>query len=119
MFLVIGTLVAQPCMCLTGCRPEAEVIEEIADIILTRLGPKLLHIDKNLIEMDDRLEEIIPEMIDPSSNNVRMIGIYGLGGIEKTTIAKVVYNKISFHFMIVSFIANVREDTKSRGLLHL
>ena len=118
MFLVIGTLVAQPCMCLTGCRPEA-VIEETVDIILTRLRPKLLHIDKNLIEMDDRLEEIIPEMIDPSSNNVRMIGIYGLGRIGKTTIAKVVYSKISFHFMIVSFIANVKEDTKSRGLLHL
>ena len=119
MFLVIGTLVAHPCMCLTGCRLEAEVIEEIVNTILTRLRPKLLHVDKNLVGMDDRLEEIIPEMIDPSSNDVRMIGIYGLGGIGKTTIAKVVYNKISFHFMIASFIANVREDAKSRGLLHL
>ncbi|XP_034708580.1 disease resistance protein RUN1-like [Vitis riparia] len=68
--------------------------------------------------MDDRLNEVIPQMIDLSSNEVRMIGIYGHGGIGKTTIAKVVYNQIASHFMITSFIANISEEFKSRGLLH-
>ena len=106
-------------MCLTSGRDEAYIIEEITFHILKRFQNKLLHVDKNLIGMDDRLEEIIPAMIDPSLNDVRMVGIYGLGGIGKTTIAKVVYNRIASHFMTTSFIANVREDSESRGLLYL
>lgn len=81
--------VAHPFIRLTGGRHESEVIEDIVDTIFTRLTHKLLHVDENLVGMDDRLEEIIPEMIDTSLNDVRMIGIYGLGGIGKTTIAKV------------------------------
>ncbi|KAJ9675864.1 hypothetical protein PVL29_024697 [Vitis rotundifolia] len=68
---------------------EADIIEEITSVILMRLNRKLLPIDKNLVGMDCCLKEIIPKMIDPLSNDVRMIGIYGLGGIGKTTIAKV------------------------------
>ena len=65
------------------------------------------------------MEENFPQIIDPLSNDVRMVGIYGFGRIGKTTIAKVLYNRIATQFMIASFIANVREDSKSRGLLHL
>ena len=112
-------MLAHPCIWLTGGRPEAEVVEKIVDTIFVRLRKKLLHVDKYLIGMGDRLEEIIPEMTLSLSNDVRMVGIYGFGGIGKTTVAKVVYNKIASHFMISTFIANVREDSKSRGLLHL
>ncbi|XP_034675157.1 disease resistance protein RPV1-like [Vitis riparia] len=98
---------------------EANTIMKITRTILRRFTEKLLHVDKNLIGMDDRLEEIISQKIDLLSKDVRMIGIYGLGGICKTTIAKVIYNKIATHFMISRFIANVREDSKRPGLLHL
>ena len=119
MFFVVCTLLAHSCMCLTGGRSESEVVNDITRTILARFTRKHLHVDKNLVGMDDRLNEVIPQMIDLSSNEVRMIGIYGLGGIGKTTVAKVVYNRIAPLFMITSFIANVREDSKSRGLLHL
>ncbi|KAL6318225.1 hypothetical protein AAG906_035732 [Vitis piasezkii] len=79
-------------MCFTSGRSEANIIEEITSVILMRLNRKLLPIDKNFIGMDCCLEEIIPKMIDPLSNDVRMIGIYGLGRIGKTTIAKVLHD---------------------------
>ncbi|KAL6327534.1 hypothetical protein AAG906_021625 [Vitis piasezkii] len=107
---------------LSGNRSEADFIEDITRVILMKFSQKLLQVDKNLIGMDYRLEEmeeIFPQIIDPLSNDVRMVGIYGFGGIGKTTMAKVLYNRIGAQFMIASFIANVREDSKSRGLLYL
>lgn len=47
-------------------------------------------------------------------SDVKMIGIYGIGGIGKTTIAKAVYNTIYGQFRYASFLANVRENASHR-----
>ncbi|XP_075657002.1 TMV resistance protein N-like isoform X1 [Castanea sativa] len=43
-------------------------------------------------------------------DEVCMVGMYGLPGVGKTTIAKAVYNKIAKHFDGSSFVENVREN---------
>ncbi|KAG2664282.1 hypothetical protein I3760_16G074700 [Carya illinoinensis] len=49
-----------------------------------------------------------------------MIGIYGTGGIGKTTIAKAVFNSIGHQFEARCFLANVREiSSREDGLIHL
>ena len=53
------------------------------------------------------------------SNDVRMIGICGICGIGKTTIAGYVYNQISWGFECSSFLENVRDVHKSKGQLRL
>ena len=66
--------------------------------------------------MNFHLEEL-KSLIKIESNDVRMIGIYGLGGIGKTTIAKVVYNNISHQFESRIFLENVREKSKDHSSL--
>ncbi|KAM3746768.1 hypothetical protein ACB098_06G225800 [Castanea mollissima] len=53
------------------------------------------------------------------ANNVRMVGILGMGGTGKTTIAKAIYNQFYHHFEGRSFLGNVRETSKQHGLVHL
>ncbi|GAU29182.1 hypothetical protein TSUD_276010 [Trifolium subterraneum] len=43
------------------------------------------------------------------SKDVLLIGMWGMGGIGKTTIAKAIYNKIGRNFDGRSFLANIRE----------
>ena len=108
-----------PCMCLAGGRSEADAIEEITSAILGRLSQKVLYVEEGLIGMDSGFIEKIMQMIKPLSSDVHMVGIYGLGGIGKTTIAKVLFNHIASDFMVASFMADVRENSKRNGLLHL
>ena len=69
--------------------------------------------------MDSRLEKLI-SLLKIESNDVRMVGVYGLGGIGKTTIINALYNQISHQFESVSLLTNVRkESTKNSGLLKL
>ena len=47
--------------------------------------------------MDPRVEKIVLQL-HMESDDVRVIGISGIGGIGKTTIAKVLYNQLSCEF---------------------
>ncbi|XP_054777848.1 disease resistance protein RPV1-like isoform X2 [Prosopis cineraria] len=49
-----------------------------------------------------------------------MLGIYGTGGIGKTTLAKALYNSIFYQFDGASFLFDVREASKQyRGIIRL
>ncbi|KAJ9675652.1 hypothetical protein PVL29_024532 [Vitis rotundifolia] len=91
--------------------PESVVIKEIIDDINTKLNLKSLYVDEKIVGMNIRLEKLI-SLINIDSIDVCMVGICGLGGIGKTTIAKALYDKISNQFQGASFLANVRENSK-------
>ncbi|XP_021822550.1 TMV resistance protein N-like [Prunus avium] len=60
------------------------------------------------------------KLLDLGESDVRMVGVWGTGGISKTTIAKAVYNSIAHKFEGCSFLANVRErSTSHEGLAKL
>ncbi|KAL6316798.1 hypothetical protein AAG906_021098 [Vitis piasezkii] len=94
---------------------ESQATQRIVQDILSR-NLKLLHVGDKLIGMERRMKEMASR-ISIDSNDVRMIGIYGMDGIGKTTLAKVVYNEIAHLFDGASFLLNI--SSQKPNLLQL
>ncbi|GJW06809.1 Toll/interleukin-1 receptor domain-containing protein [Tanacetum coccineum] len=90
---------------------EAKFIQKIVEEISLELRFINSSIDGNLIGMDTRVNEVI-SFLEPGVGDVRMLGIWGMGGAGKTTLARAVFDQISFQFEGKSFVENVREESK-------
>ncbi|XP_034674453.1 disease resistance protein RPV1-like, partial [Vitis riparia] len=92
------------------------IVRGISKMLISR--PELLHIDDNLVGIDSRLEEM-SSLLCMESNDVRMIGIHGIAGIGKTTLAKGIYNQIAHQFEAASFLFDVARVEAHHGSLEL
>ena len=95
------------------------------ELVMRVVSEVLLELKKNYMETDTLVgiyhhEEEMTKLLHVGSNGVHIVGIYGMGGIGKTTIAKVIYNKFSVHFDCCCFLSDVRETSQQHnGLLSL
>ena len=105
-------------LCFPFGRYESEIIHRITQNISNMMKLKRLHVDENLVGMDSRLEEM-SALLCMGSNDVRMVGIYGLGGIGKTTLAKVIYNQIAHQFKDAIFLLDIAGTEQRHGLPEL
>ena len=84
-----------------------EIVEEISNFKLNRMP---LFVAQFPVGINSRVEAIILQL-EIGSDDVRILGMYGPGGVGKTTIAKAVYNKIFDHFEGSSFLENVKDKS--------
>jgi hypothetical protein len=92
-------------------RYEAKFIEEIIKDVLKKLEPKYLYVPEHLVGMD-RLARNIFYFLSTPTNDVRIVGIHGMPGIGKTTIAKVVFNQLRNGFEGSCFLSDINERSK-------
>ena len=69
----------------------------------------------NPVGVESRVNDIIQQLNIKKSNDVIILGMWGMGGSGKTTIAKAIYNKIGCDFEGRSFLANIREVWDQNG----
>lgn len=74
--------------------------------------------DTFLVGIEPRVNEVL-DYLDSNLDDSRIVGIWGMSGIGKTTIAKIVYDMICDQYEACSFIANVKEISQSLGLVAL
>ncbi|KAK3438892.1 hypothetical protein EUGRSUZ_C03444 [Eucalyptus grandis] len=77
-------------------RRESNVIHSIVKSIWAELIRDQLPVPENVVAMDSHVSHM-HTLLDMESNEVRMVGICGFGGVGKTTITKATYNFFFFH----------------------
>ncbi|XP_021909799.1 TMV resistance protein N-like [Carica papaya] len=100
-------------------RPESVLLDEIVSDILKKLN--LLSssfLKESLVGIYQRVSKVI-SLLCIGSPDFRMVGIWGMGGIGKTTIAEAVFNQISSHFESCYFLNDVRQAEKRGDLPRL
>ncbi|KAJ0601523.1 putative TIR domain, P-loop containing nucleoside triphosphate hydrolase [Helianthus annuus] len=88
---------------------EAKLITKMVEEISLELRFTNSSVDGKLVGMETRAKDVVSSLEIDIEEDVRMIGIWGMGGAGKTTLARAVFDQISFRFEGSSFVGNVRE----------
>uniref|UniRef100_A0A2N9FSR3 TIR domain-containing protein n=1 Tax=Fagus sylvatica TaxID=28930 RepID=A0A2N9FSR3_FAGSY len=100
-----------------GC--ESRFIEKIVEDVLNKVNYTPLNVAIHPIGIAARVEKM-KALLNLGKPDVSIVGIYGMGGIGKTTLAKAIYNQICDGFEGSCFLLNIKEISEQpNGLVDL
>ncbi|KAH9783332.1 Disease resistance-like protein DSC1 [Citrus sinensis] len=106
----------------TKFRNDALLIDKIVEDVLKNLEKITISTDSynGLVGLNSRIEQIKPLLCMELSDTVQIVGIWGMGGIGKITLATAIFNQFSGGFEGTCFVADVRRNSGTGGgLEHL
>ena len=91
---------------------QATLIQLLVQRVLKELDSTPLNVAPYTVGLDSRIEELM-SWLDVRSNGVRVLGLHGVGGVGKTTLAKALCNKLVGSFKCLVFMENDRENSET------
>ena len=90
-------------------RNESDDIKKVVEDVTRLLDKTELFVANYPVGITSRVQNAIKLLKKQQSKDVLLLGICGMGGIGKTTIAKAIYNQIGRNFEGRCFLLNIRE----------
>ncbi|KAL3355261.1 hypothetical protein AABB24_019372 [Solanum stoloniferum] len=94
---------------------KSECIWELVDNVSSKLCKTSSSYLQDIVGIDTHLENV-KSLLEMESNDVRIVGIWGMGGVGKTTIAKAVFDTFSSQFDGACFLVDVKENAGKNQL---